>query len=177
MIIRKNLRKLASNIRGATAVEFAVLSLPFFALIIGTIQLGIIFMANQTLDEAVDVASREIQTGQITQTGGTLNDFRRDVCDRVVMISDCENQMLLSVQSFVDFDAVEQAQLAGNLYTPNGRPVIVNGTFEPGLGGEIIVVSASVFIPIVAGDVLPGVSGNGLQLSTSLAFQNELFSN
>ncbi|MEP2942891.1 MAG: TadE/TadG family type IV pilus assembly protein [Hyphomicrobiales bacterium] len=174
--MRKSIQKLASNTRGATAVEFAVLALPFFALIIGTIQLGIIFLANQTLDEAVDVAAREIQTGQITQTGGTLSDFRRDVCDRVTLISDCENQMLLSVQSFVDFDAVDQAQTAGDLYTPNGRPVIVDGTFEPGQGGEIVVVSASVFIPIVAGDVLPGVSGNGLQLSTSLAFQNELFS-
>lgn len=175
MGIRKNVHKLISNIRGATAVEFALLALPFFALVVGTIQLGIIFLANQTLDEAIDVAAREIQTGEVTLTGKTTADFRLAVCDRVVLISDCVNQMQLSVRSYPDLDAVQDAQTNGELYTPTGRPVIDNTSFFPGDGGEIIVVSASVFIPVVAGNLLPGVSGNGLQLSTSLAFQNEAF--
>lgn len=175
MSIRKHIQKFIKNRRGATAVEFALLSLPFFALVVGTIQLGIIFLATQTLDEAVDVASRQIQTGEVTQTGSSLIAFRTNVCERVALISDCENQILLSVQSYQDFAAVEQAQDNGELYTENGRPVIVNGTFSPGDGGEIIVVSASVFIPIIAAAILPGISGQGLELSTSLAFKNEFF--
>lgn len=171
MRIRKNVQKFTKNIRGATAVEFALLALPFFGLVVGTIQLGIIFLANQTLDEAVDVAAREIQTGEITLTQGTLNEFRTTVCDRVALISDCEDQMQLSVRSFTDFAEADGAQL----FTDTGRPIIQNNTFEPGDGGEIVVVSASVFIPIVAGAIFPGVSGDGLQLSTSLAFKNEFF--
>lgn len=175
MLIRNYFEKLTKNTRGATAIEFALLALPFFGLVIGIIQLGIIFLANQTLDEAVDVASRQIQTGAIVQTGGNVNNFRTEVCDNVVMISDCENQILISVQSYPDFAAVSQAQASGQLYTPSGRPVIVNNTFSPGTGGEIVVVSASVFIPIVAGSIFPGIDDNGLQLVTSLAFKNELF--
>ena len=174
MNVIKNLKKLASNSRGVTAIEFALLALPFFGLIIGTIQLGVIFLANQTLDEAVDVASRGIQTGQI-QTSGNINDFRTSICDRVSVISDCENNIQLSVRSFLDFDAVETASNNGELFTSAGKPIIVNNTFSPGGGGEIVVVSASVFIPVVVGAILSGSTNNGMQLSTSLAFKNESF--
>lgn len=178
MLTPNKLHSFLKNRRGATAVEFALLALPFFALIVGALQLGIIFLANQTLDEAVDVASRTIQTGQVQFNGSNINTFKQDICDRVVLISDCTNNIRVSVQSLVDLEASSGTAL----YGANRKPIITDGTFRPGLGGELVVVSVSAFIRVLFLPFSLGSGGidtggnNGVFVSTSVAFKNELFS-
>ena len=83
MFSLRKYKQLVKADRGSNAVEFALLALPFFGLILGVVQLGIIFLANQSLDAAVDSAAREIRTGQVRSGEVGLAAFRTSLCDRI----------------------------------------------------------------------------------------------
>jgi Flp pilus assembly protein TadG len=51
---------------GATAVEFAMLSPVFIALILASIQAAVMFIAKSELDLATQAAAREVMTQQVT---------------------------------------------------------------------------------------------------------------
>lgn len=53
-----NWRKLARNEQGASAIEFAVAAPILILLIVGMIQLGIVFYANAGLQQAVEAGAR-----------------------------------------------------------------------------------------------------------------------
>ena len=48
---------------GATAIEVAILALPFIVMVFGVIQLALYFMVQVTLDNATAVAARALRTG------------------------------------------------------------------------------------------------------------------
>lgn len=156
--------------RGTNAVEFALLALPFFGLLLGVIQLGLIFLASQSLDEAVDNAAREIRTGQTRTINTAVNIFRTNLCDDIPIIMDCENNLQVSVQSFASF-----AETTSTTLFVDNNPVIT-GDYETGDGGDLVVISAAVSIPLVAGSLFGTGDGSGrTRLTTSLVFTNENF--
>ena len=156
--------------RGTNAVEFALLALPFFGLLLGVIQLGLIFLAGQSLDEAVDNAAREIRTGQTRTINTAVNIFRTNLCDDIPIIMDCENNLQVSVQSFASF-----AETTSTTLFVDNNPVIT-GDYETGDGGDLVVISAAVSIPFVAGSLFGAGDGSGrTRLSSSLVFTNEDF--
>ena len=156
--------------RGTNAVEFALLALPFFGLVLGVIQLGLIFLASQSLDEAVDNAAREIRTGQVRSVNTAVNVFSANLCDDIPIIMDCENNIEVSVQSFASL-----ADTSSTTLFIDDNPVIT-GDFETGNGGDLVVISAAVSIPIVGGSLFgTGNNSGSTRLSTSLVFTNENF--
>ena len=54
------LRRFAKAQRGATAVEFAIVVVPFMILLFGTMELGMVFLVSTTLQNATDNAARQI---------------------------------------------------------------------------------------------------------------------
>lgn len=58
------LAALVRDRRGATAVEFAMLAFPFFALFCVIVQSGVQLLAQQTLDMSVERAARLLRTGE-----------------------------------------------------------------------------------------------------------------
>src|ERR1700742_3839207 len=106
---RRRLRALASAEGGATAVEFAIISIPFIALLFAIFELGAMFMASSALDASIETASRQIRTGQL-QTGASNSaaGFKTLVCNNVSWISssDCQANLSLDVRTFSSFSAV-----------------------------------------------------------------------
>ncbi|AIQ88104.1 MULTISPECIES: TadE/TadG family type IV pilus assembly protein [Methylobacterium] len=88
---------------GATAVEFALVALPFFALIGACLENGIVFWEQEILQQAVSDAGRQIYTGsfQTANTGTTdpatlMSRFRTAICTQSngtprVTIFNCAN--------------------------------------------------------------------------------------
>ena len=74
--IRRRAQAFARDERGATAIEFALLALPFFTLIFAILETSIVFLAGQILDSAVQDASRKIRTGQAQKPATTSTSFR-----------------------------------------------------------------------------------------------------
>ena len=59
--LRKRIQRFADARGGAAAVEFALISVPFFLLLFGIIELALVFLLSTTLDNAAVEASRTIR--------------------------------------------------------------------------------------------------------------------
>ena len=85
--------------KGSAAVEFAVVAPVFFLILLATLESGVVFFAQSTLQNAVNDASRLVRTGQTAcfslDSGGkcavmTADQFRSRVCDQVhVLLRNC----------------------------------------------------------------------------------------
>ena len=74
--------------RAATAIEFGILSVPFFGIIAAILQTSIILLASQILESAVNDASRAIRIGQAASF--TVDTFRSRICDGLYgLFGDC----------------------------------------------------------------------------------------
>lgn len=98
---------------GSAAVEFALLALPFFALVMFTFELGLGFVANKVLEIGTDTVARQIRVGQLQlrafdpDTAGDeeaaqregMAEFREALCDQATMtiFFDC-SKLLIDVQ-------------------------------------------------------------------------------
>ena len=71
------IRRASKNDDGAVAVEFAIIALPFFALLFAIIELAIIFFLNSSLESSTFEAARKIRTGTYC---GDEDSFKLEVC-------------------------------------------------------------------------------------------------
>lgn len=159
--------------RGATAVELAMVALPFFFLLYAIIDISLIFFAQTTLENGVVSAARQIRTGEAQASNMTAAQFRTLVCNQISMLLGCDARLGIDVRRFNSFGNVslpaaldQNGNLSGNM------------TFDPGAAGDIIVVRAFYSWPMLTptvGENFSNMSGNHRLLSTSVAFRNEPF--
>lgn len=92
------------NERGATAVEFALVAVPFFMLITGIIGMGLYFFTSNALDHGVEAAARKIRTGEAQKGDITVAQFKQLVCDEAGTYINCSKLHVLmqSAQSWSD---------------------------------------------------------------------------
>lgn len=103
--------------RGVSAIEFAMLALPFFLIIFAIVETSVVFIAELTLNQSVDRVTRKLRTGEVQQATMNEADFRKDICDGAVLILDCSNLKIdLKVYSkFSDVPAPSSPVRNGNL--------------------------------------------------------------
>jgi Flp pilus assembly protein TadG len=159
---------------GASAVEFAIIATPFFMLVFGIVELGLLFMAGTTIEAATLDASRAIRTGQLQQSGNnTAAAFKTSVCNNMVWISgaDCTSNVVVDVRTFADFAAISLAPpVTGNALDPTKT------TFNS--GGACSIVLVRVFYPytLMAPLYEPGMPNLGPTqrlITATVAFRNE----
>lgn len=95
---------------GAAAVEFALVALPFLALMFAIIETALVFFAGQALEYATAEASRLILTGQAqttdyktgaaSPTGYSAEDFKKAVCSQSLGFPFSCDRIYVSVQNF-----------------------------------------------------------------------------
>lgn len=82
-LIGRRFRALVGRARrdesGVTAIEFGLLAVPFFALILGITEIGLMFFAGRILDNAVSDSARVIRTGQAYSASFDAAAFKSDV--------------------------------------------------------------------------------------------------
>jgi Flp pilus assembly protein TadG len=98
---RRALRVFRKEQDGATAVEFAMVIMPFLALLFAIVETALVFWSTQVLETAVANASRTIYTGQFQQAnrmGATAaSEFRKALCldrdgqKKTMVLFDCES--------------------------------------------------------------------------------------
>lgn len=114
--------KIRRNEDGATAVEFAIVALPFFLLLFGVMSVCHLFFWIFTSENAVWTASRDMRTGafQTVASGGTVTgspyngktgdalktEFRNQICLKTVNPVDCNNNSIVLVQSTAGFSTI-----------------------------------------------------------------------
>lgn len=157
--------------RGAALLEFAIIVLPLLLLIFGIIEIGLIFWAGYELENATAAAARLIRTGQAQNSGWTVAQLQAQLCQNVVILSNCTSGVQLNVQTFPAF---------GGISTPN--PVDQNGalrtnfSYSPGGPGAIVLVTAfyewQLSSPLTKA-VFANLGDGNYLLQASAAFRNE----
>ncbi|HHI81944.1 MAG TPA: pilus assembly protein [Rhizobiales bacterium] len=160
--------RLRKDESGATAVEFALVATPFFALLMALFEVGMIFWTGSLLDNAVADAARLIRTGQAQAGGFSKSKFRTAICAKMFMI-DC-NKLVIDVRKFPDFNSVTTPSLVKG---SNLKP----GSFALGTGGEIVLVRVfykwSLLAPYLT--LMNNMGSDSRLLASAQLFRNEPF--
>jgi Flp pilus assembly protein TadG len=162
--------------RGATAVEFGLIALPFFILLFGLLELTLVFLVSTTLETATEVASRQVRTGEFQQASAHgKSDFKALVCGNMSWLAArCSTDLDLDVQTFSSFSAMAgNAPIAGASF--NTTPP---QCFTAGGPGDIVLVRVyyrwRLFTPLLNNALQNMGSGSGMRLlSSATAFRNE----
>lgn len=169
------LRQFGRDPSGASALEFALVAVPFVLLLLAVLQVGLVYFANFTLENATAQGARLIRTGQAQAQKFDAGAFKNEVCKHLSAMLPCAN-LKLDVRRFASFsgaDLTNPLDSSGNMKT--------SFSYDPGQGGDVVVVRA--FYPWDLPAQLPAeislsnmASGNRLLIAT-VAFRNEPFKN
>ncbi len=163
--------------RGATMIEFAIVLVPFFLLLFGTIEVGLILWGTYELENATEDASRRIRTGQVQLNGIDENGFKTLICDRVSLLFDCQSKVQVEVRNFAGFD-----EIAGNPPDPldGDGSLKSNFAFNPGGPRAIVLVNTFYQWPLInplSEASMSNMGGGDRLLQALSAFRNEAWPN
>lgn len=103
------LGRFGADRRGVTAIEFALVAVPFAAMMMGIMAIGLQYFTEHELESAVADAARKLRTGQAQKAGLTVGDFRKLVCDAARGYVACDKNLVVHVtsqQKFADLAPV-----------------------------------------------------------------------
>lgn len=177
---RSLLKRWKSDQRGVTAIEFALVIVPFLATMFAIMEVALVYFGTFTLENATEQAARLIRTGQAQGQGAayTAAKFKEDVCAQTMSFMSCGDDMRVDVRSFGTF---------GGVAGPS--PLDANGqlrddfeNFSMGAGGDVVLVTVFYKWNLVAsfprfGLGVGNMADGSRLLRASVAFRNEPFDN
>jgi Flp pilus assembly protein TadG len=138
--MRKLFRRfLVKDKEGATAIEFALLALPFFIMLFGVMEVALMFFTDSTLSAALQTSVREIRTGSAQSAALNINSFKAKVCNNMAYAFNCSTDLLIRADVLTDMSSVNYATAvsAGTISVTEG--------FNIGGTGDFVLVQA--FLP------------------------------
>jgi Flp pilus assembly protein TadG len=170
-------RRLASRFaaarEGSTAVEFALVALPFFAMLFAILQTALVFFADQVFESAVADASRLIMTGQAQAENMTQAGFKNEICSRLISAFDCQGGVSVDVEVAASLGSATPAPVP----IKQGKIDSSGFGYSTGTGCSIITVRAAYAWPLfltVLNFGLANVGSSHLLVATAV-FRNEPF--
>jgi Flp pilus assembly protein TadG len=173
--LRAFTRRLSRDRRGATAVEFALISVPMLILFLGLVELGMILLVSVTLETATEFTARDIRTGVFQMSGSnTRDDYKGKVCRNMSWLSGlCQTNLFVEAETFNTFAG------AGGSTPAATEPVDPDAVcWSVGNPEDIVLVRTYFKWPIVTPLLKPMLmtaSDGSRLLSTAKVFRNEPF--
>ncbi len=156
---------------GAVALEFALIAIPFFFVIMATVQTAIVYFAQQELETVIEQSSRVILTNQASSL--TQNQFANSVCSQIVALFKCSG-LMVDVETASSFTSVNTS--APTLTFDSKGNVTNTWQFAPGKPGDIVVVRVMYQWPVLLKlfnyNLANLANGNYLMMATAV-FRNE----
>lgn len=157
---------------GSTAVEFALVALPFFLLLFGILEIGLVLLVDALAETAVSDAGRQIRTGQAQELQLKPEDIKARLCANMsVFAGDCPDRAFIDIRVVEDFsDPKEPDPMKTGLFDPSVL------TYQPGGPGDRVLIRVWYEQPIVTpfiAQALSRTSDHRVMLTTTLAFRNE----
>jgi len=155
------IRRFTEDVRGAVAIEFALVALPFFLIVANICEQGLIMVTEYSLQRGTENASRQIRTGQATDEA----DFRNAVCEAAVVVPLCERRVRIQVRNAAKF-ADLKTTVAGEIFEPgsSSSAVKVRVTYR----WELLFFSFTSIISNTADD-------RAYRIAVTSVFRNEPF--
>jgi Flp pilus assembly protein TadG len=122
------------NSSGASALEFAIVAGPFLVLVFGIFAVALVFVANMTLENAVEQGARLIRTGEAQSQSFDAARFKTEVCKYLTGPLSCAG-LKLDVRTCSNFGGCQLTDPLDN----NGN---IQLSYAPGVGGNVVVVRA-----------------------------------
>jgi Flp pilus assembly protein TadG len=179
--MRRTARALARSESGAAAVELALIAVPFFLLLFGIIELALVFLLSTSLENATDMAARQVRTGAMQTAGGaSAATFKTLVCKNLGWLqNECASNLYVDVRTFASFKTVTAPQpvvskTVGAKTTTSFDPTKL--TFDMGKAGDIVVVRTYYSWPLITPMVQQAIqtlSDGHMVISSTAAFRNE----
>lgn len=157
---------------GTTAVEFSLIAAPFVFILIGLVEMALMFSSQSLLEGATSTAARLIRTGQIQQsTGDPQQEFENILCDFAEPLIPC-NEIQYQVFNMDNFDEAENFPPA----TFDGDGNLQDQNFDPGGVSDIVLIRVAYRYSITTPMFQPVLTNNGdntrLMMST-IVLQSE----
>jgi Flp pilus assembly protein TadG len=160
---------------GSAGIEFAFIAPVFFVLLMGTMEVGIMYFSQFVLQNATTDAARLIRTGQVASGNMTQAQFRTYICNEISPVLNCDANLQIDVESYTNFSSATI-----------GNPLLANNTLNPALNNystgaacSVVVVRAfytwSVATPLLTTFIV-NMANNDHLLTATAAFRNEPFS-
>lgn len=150
-----------------------MVALPFFFMMFAIIEIGLIFVTDSVLDNAVVETGRLVRTGQAQGSGLTAAAFKTQLCNRMgIFTSQCAARATVDVRSIAQFrNANPPDPLA------NGTSFDNSGLgYDAGAPGSIVLIRVwykqPLFTPFLRQALSKLNDGNTI-LTATTAFKNE----
>lgn len=132
----RGMMRYARDENGVVAVEFALVAMPLFIMIMGIVELSLFFAAGLVLEGASAEAGRLIRTGQIQQSATPQNDFEDALCENARMMLDCDELRYEVIR--IASDSFNDAEDNTPNFDDDGN--LVPGPFNAGNSNDIIMI-------------------------------------
>jgi Flp pilus assembly protein TadG len=162
----------AKRTAGSAAVEFAFLAPVMFVFLMGTLEVGIMFLGEFALQNATNDAARQIRTGQVQLSNMTQAQFRQLICNEIAPVLQCSANLQIDVQTFQNFASASFSSPMQPDHTLN--PALNN--WAPGSVCSIVLVRTFYTWRVVTPVLTPfmvNMAGNYHLLYGTAAFRNE----
>ncbi len=141
-------------------MEFALVAVPLFFLVLGAIASGLNIMAMGVLNVATKEAGRKIQIGAIRGTSDS--EIRTLICGYVsALVPSCQNALMIYAASGATFSGVAAATVVGTAFSPAG--------FSPGSAGSSVVLQVACNSPFG----MSLTNATNFMLTATTVFRNE----
>ena len=166
--------------KGATAVEFGFVGIPFFYLLCVIFETGLILFTEYTLENGTAQTARLIRTGQAQTDGMSAAQFKTAICEKIVFL-DCASKLFVDVRKYTDFESVStpgSITTDGDGNSEISDDISVGAQFDMGGPEDVVVVRAyydwKLFVPGIPGmSSMATLQNSRRLLSASFAFRNE----
>lgn len=99
-------RRFRRDRRGAVAIEFTLLAIPFCMLVFAILETCISFASQQVMANATDDIARMIRTGQPDWKAADIDEdkLKTAICDRLSIIaSNCKSNIIVDLREYTTF--------------------------------------------------------------------------
>lgn len=157
---------------GAVAVEFGLISIPLFMLIVGILEIAMLFASSVVLEGSTVVTSRLIRTGQVQQSMDPQAAFESSLCAQVDALMDCDSLRYEVIQP-----AGNNFSSADNLEPQfNADGDLISNGFDAGGVSDVVLIRTSYryrFITPFLADLFSNSADNGVTLLSTVTLRNE----
>ena len=124
--------------RGAALIEFTIVALPFFLLLLGAFDIGFYYWGSAELENATVYGARLVRTGQVQSTGMNQAQLKAAICSKTAALVDCMSRLRLDVRSGPSFAAITPPSPFDDTGALKSD---ADFTFSPGAANDVVLVS------------------------------------
>ena len=156
---------------GSTAVEFAMVALPFCLMMFAILELGLVFVTDSVLENATIETGRLVRTGQASAQSMNAAGFKTALCSRMGIFSaDCASRATVDVRVIPAFNTTPPDPMSGGTFDNSGL------TYTNGNPGDLVLVRVWYTQPLLTTFMSQGLSrlkDGTVRMTATTAFRNE----